>query len=606
MKILAPSLLALVVAAGATAQQPRAVAEAPLRVELEVSEQAGATRWNAAAQLGVPLPRHAPASPAAYRVVDDSGTEIPSDRWVLARWGGPVERTDLPIRWMGVRFRTDLQAGGTRRLSLESTPAVTAADRELALQTADGVLVDTGAIAFRIPSAGTSLLDTLSIDLDGAPGTEAELLGPDHGGGLVAPSSAGTPGRWETAAVRVIENGQFATKIRVDLIPRDGTRGPATIWIRATRDSSVLHLSLDATNTAAEAVSLALPVQTLGDPLELGVRRDYSSAALEGPLPADGTLVVRPDADGWIGTLGTVQAPGLIAWAQMSSLTWSATVASRGDAAINEFRVTGNGVLWTEIGTGTTSEIVFELRRRLAPEGIAAELAAPISALVLPETLWRAEVFGPAPVAAALASAAAAGTLADGALSAVLRYAGSGDASAVASASRHLRAHDPRTGSLIQGLLFADTELLGAVASDAAAIDVTRSVETQAEAALDAWQLTGQRGHLEHARALLRTAIGAAWSANICDEAKTRSAEIARLIRTTGTYVWIRRNLNEIDQAAENAIFGMLGRLQDCVPTGPEWTPAWAFGGALFEDSPEGERWLALGAGAPTGPRLGQ
>jgi hypothetical protein len=207
-------------------------------------------------------------------------------------------------------------------------------------------------------------------------------------------------------------------------------------------------------------------------------------------------------------------------------------------------------------------------------------------------------------VASALAANAATGTLADAALTAVLRFATSGDQDHLVGATLDPTA--PAAGNVLLARLRADAAASATMATTASGVDVTLTPAAQAARAMQAWEITGQRGHLEHARALLRTAIGTAWSSDICGVAANSSVETASLIRTTGTYASVRRDMGELDQAAENAIFGILDRLQTCMPVGPEWRPAWAFGGALFENSPEGQRWLALSASGQNDTRMAQ
>lgn len=123
--------------------------------------------------------------------------------------------------------------------------------------------------------------------------------------------------------------------------------------------------------------------------------------------------------------------------------------------------------------------------------------------------------------------------------------------------------------------------------------------------AIVAWEVTGDPRFLEGTRTSLRAGIGAAWAADACVSAAQDPDGIATLVRATAQYVWTLRDQERTDQAAENALFGMLDRLETCPPAHPSWADTWSFGALLVADPSRRDRWAGL-AGTVAGTYRGQ
>ncbi len=615
---LAPIALAMAFAGSAIGQS--AAQDPTLSVSVRVVETAGMARRGSPVQVSVPLPSQAPASVSAFRLLAEDGTEIPSDRWAIARWNGAPDDASRPIRWLGVSFAADSAANAARTLTLVADAAAEPDGPMLGRQHEDGVYLETGALSLRLPHTGTSLLDNLWIDLDGRPGVDAEMIPAEHGGGLLIANASGTAPRWQSAGARLVRNGRHTAVARTDLVSDTPGFGAATLWAEVGASTSWVRLTLAVEATdgpqARGHVSVVLPIRTLGDPLQLGVRRSLHENTMEGPLPADGTLIVKPGEQGWDGTLNGTRAAGLLPWAQMSTPTWSTAIAFAGGALQGGLRVGGNGALWFDFAsdpdTGDTHTSFFlDSRRRTAAAERVVDFDRPLVALLPPDWYRQTNVLGPLPIPRAAEISRSAGGGHDPAIEPILRFVATGEpewlARAAVIARRQLAA--PTGGSLrgpaLHAWISGDPVAASRVREYALAARTSEPSGWQALDAIVAWEVTGDPRFLEHARASLRAGIGAAWAADACISATKDAAGVAALMQATAQYVWTLRNQDRTDQAAENALFGMLERLETCPPAHPSWADAWSYGSLLVADTSRRDRWAAL-AGSAAGPRRGQ
>jgi hypothetical protein len=590
-------------------------------VPVHVAERDGVGRGASPVRIGVPLPRNVASDPTAFRLLAPDGSEMPFDSWAIERWYGAPDEAAQPIRWLGISFLAPSAAHQEQVFSLVAAAPDAVAAPTLGELRADGIYLDNGAIALRIPHAGTSLVDDVWIDLDGRAGVEAEMIAADHEGGLLIANASGTAPRWQARGAHFVHNGQVTAMARVDLASTTAEFGDATLFVEVVRGSPVVKLSLSIaapdTDAGDSIVSLVLPVQTLGDPLELGVRRGLTAPTLEGPLPANSTLRVERTASGWDGLLGTVRATGLVPWAQLNTLTWSTAIAVSDDSPAQQLRVGGNGAFWIDLQTQpgdsrTSADVFFESRRRTAPANDIADRAAPLTATLPAAAYLNAETFGPAAVAGAAMAGQVSAEDRDAALQQLIFFMNSGDPGHLALARDAVAAQlaSPATSGLQGPALYArmtaDATTHAEVGRLAQAANSVPSPGWQALNSMTAWEMSGDPRLLDQARAILRAGIGTAWAADACTSANSDAASIAVLMRATAQYIWMLRSQRLVDQAAENALFGMLGRIETCAPVDPRWTQTWAFGAFLAGDEAQRARWAALATGAPDQPRRAQ
>ncbi len=119
-------------------------------------------------QTGVPFPKGALWDPAHVRLVDAQGRAVPCGVTVRSRWGSG----DASIRWLGVDFQPGKTAAwwparAAAPWFLEYGPAIKApapAVKVTAVEGADGIAVDSGAISFLVRRRGFNLLDSVKLN----------------------------------------------------------------------------------------------------------------------------------------------------------------------------------------------------------------------------------------------------------------------------------------------------------------------------------------------------------------------------------------------------------------------------------------------------------
>lgn len=155
-----------VVAAFALSAPAAAAAPARLSVPASVRSMQAAPIAALPVSGGVPFAEGDVRDPAAL-FVRDGDRRIPLQARVLSRW------PDGSVRWLLADWQTQLGAGETRRVHIESGEPVPAAGQAVqVLRKPDRVVVDTGAAQFNLLLDGPVLLRTLDGD-----GRAAELSG---------------------------------------------------------------------------------------------------------------------------------------------------------------------------------------------------------------------------------------------------------------------------------------------------------------------------------------------------------------------------------------------------------------------------------------------
>ena len=205
-------------------------------IELRVKERAGVARSGEITTSGVPLPRDFGAySPDDLALFDASGSPVPCQKRVTARWGGSPDDASKPVKWVLFDFPANVGASGesvyyVRRSGARAEPAgefdggqgLHAGNNISGMQTADPqyisvsddgttVSVDTGAAVFRMRRDSFDLLS--SVELAGI----GPILSPSTQNGFVV-SAGGNDYRSSLApptSLRVNEGGPLRASVTV-------------------------------------------------------------------------------------------------------------------------------------------------------------------------------------------------------------------------------------------------------------------------------------------------------------------------------------------------------------------------------------------------------
>lgn len=150
------SLLLLALATGARADWPP---PAPASILLSAADASGTPRAGDIAHGGVPLARAAGVVDAArLRLVDASGTPVPAQFRVLARWNAARDDVSAPIQWV-LADAAAPAAGATLRLQVDAEAGASPAPgvAVTVAQAGGRYTVDTGAARFVVDPAGGAL-----------------------------------------------------------------------------------------------------------------------------------------------------------------------------------------------------------------------------------------------------------------------------------------------------------------------------------------------------------------------------------------------------------------------------------------------------------------
>ncbi len=135
-------------------------------VKLEVAERAGVDRWGDMVTSGVPLPYdfdlHHPEEVALY---DRSGSPVPCQVEIKARWGGPPEDDSRPAKWVLLDFPSDPGANQSKEYFLRKGHS--GANPPQAVRVSDDgttLRVNTGAANFSISRDSFNLFDAVEVE----------------------------------------------------------------------------------------------------------------------------------------------------------------------------------------------------------------------------------------------------------------------------------------------------------------------------------------------------------------------------------------------------------------------------------------------------------
>jgi hypothetical protein len=290
----------------------------PAKLMLTVRETAGVARTNEVVRSGVPMPRSLNLrGTGALAVIDSSGTAVPADFEITARWDAPLADGTAPIQWLLVSFPATVPARGSAvyRVVLNGTVANPAPARPLRLtQNGDLITVDTGAAVFRFGSDPGALFDEILLD------NGTRLVG---GGDMTLKADATAAGHPTTRRIRIEHAGPLSASVVVygayDLAPI-GTGGTGSggmgsvrryVFTAGSSTALVRHAvqwegnlacngCLKTTAGAPNGVRLSQVRDTLA--VELGgsattptitVEGDFAAAPVSKAVPAGQTASVR-------------------------------------------------------------------------------------------------------------------------------------------------------------------------------------------------------------------------------------------------------------------------------------------------------------------------
>ncbi|HEY2291790.1 MAG TPA: fibronectin type III domain-containing protein [Thermoanaerobaculia bacterium] len=182
----------------------------PSKLLFDVRETAGVARSGEVVRSGVPLPRALNVlGTGGLAVVDASGTAVPAEFEVTARWSSGKSDGTAPIQWLLVTFPATVGANqtATYRLVTDGSVANPAPATQISLtRSGNAVTVSTGAATFRLGSNPGALFD----EVDLANGTKV------IGGGALSVQTGGTAyGHSTTRSVTIEHQGPLTAIVVV-------------------------------------------------------------------------------------------------------------------------------------------------------------------------------------------------------------------------------------------------------------------------------------------------------------------------------------------------------------------------------------------------------
>ncbi|MCP3959702.1 MAG: hypothetical protein GY719_17780 [bacterium] len=185
---------------------------------VEIRNDRGFERAGEVAFSGIPVPRDLALTDTSGLALIGPGNRLLAAQFdVLSRWGGPVDDSALPIRWLQVSVQPRVTADGAAVYALrryDSPPVAT--DPFAATIAPAGPLwqVDTGLATFTLDPANPALFDQIAIDFDDDVSPEASQRD-TVGGSTIYSHAPGAGPRMETAAGTVLDTS-VAGRVTVD------------------------------------------------------------------------------------------------------------------------------------------------------------------------------------------------------------------------------------------------------------------------------------------------------------------------------------------------------------------------------------------------------
>lgn len=180
-------------------------------IPLTVRETAGVARDGEVLRSGVPVARSLGLrDTSGLTIAGPSGSPVPAQFEVTARWNAGKNDTTAPIQWLMVSFPASVAAHGTAAYQLVTDGSAgpnPAPARALSVtRSGDAVTVDTGAAVFRFGSGSGMLFDEVVLD------NGTRLIG---GGGLSIRANGGDYGHSTTRKVVIEHQGPLSAAVVV-------------------------------------------------------------------------------------------------------------------------------------------------------------------------------------------------------------------------------------------------------------------------------------------------------------------------------------------------------------------------------------------------------
>ncbi len=206
---------------------------------LEVFNDRPRARGRELAWSAIPIARDLGLTSTDALIVAGSGQRrLEAQFDVLARWGGPVDDTSLPIRWLQVVFPAHVGAGSAnnpafvrvalRRMETPASSATPFAASITPVPATSRFMADTGLATFELDAANPALFHAIGVnpnDIDSATRipvySHVAGAGPylsfDNGGTPLTLSTA-TPGQVtvDAGSFRILENGPAKVTVALD------------------------------------------------------------------------------------------------------------------------------------------------------------------------------------------------------------------------------------------------------------------------------------------------------------------------------------------------------------------------------------------------------
>jgi len=326
------------------------------RILVQVRETSGASLGNWPVTFGVPFPKGT-GRDAGLRL-SLAGQPLPVQSRVMSRW------PDGSRRWVLVDTQVDLKPQQITELRVEEGMASATRPALQVRESPDAIVVDTGALRFRVAKRGAGLIH--DIEREGQPVTRGPLACFLQISGERHPCGPPT-------SVRVLESGSLRTRIELR-----GVHGPDiryVVRIDAYAGQPFLRVFHTFANHGArplveiDEIGLELPLRfDAGAAYRIGIE---SKAALAGTLPASGLRITQLDEAGY--RLGsTTQAGRVSGWASLHSDDRGVAVSGRSfwqeypsgielrrDRLTYHLWAPGTGPARVGSGAAKTHEVVF-------------------------------------------------------------------------------------------------------------------------------------------------------------------------------------------------------------------------------------------------------
>lgn len=240
--------------------------------------------------FGIPVPKEENIlSLNSFAVVDENGSEVPSQLRVLSRYNREVNDKAAPVRVILIDFQTDLTRNQTRIFSLQRREKFSEPVQGMGVESDNGITVSTGKIVVTINKARGTLFDQVSCD--------GKKFFPDDNAGGIFVEAGGKEytSLAKPSATLIEENGPLRTVVRIEgllrdteghtLVPEFGTNPLSyTVWLQFFKDKSYVKVisrleneNLGWSIRAEKPVhSIDLDSYNLSHPLVLGKSKTFS------------------------------------------------------------------------------------------------------------------------------------------------------------------------------------------------------------------------------------------------------------------------------------------------------------------------------------------